>query len=65
MEYSHDNNVFKWSIFLKESGECIGRISCHAASSENPYVIDPNIRGVGWIIELKYRIWNGSGKGDA
>lgn len=55
MKHSHDNNVFKWSIFLKETGECIGRISCHEVSSENPDVIDPNIRGVGWIIEPKYQ----------
>ena len=35
MKHAKDNNVFKWSIFLKETGECIGRISCHEATSEN------------------------------
>lgn len=55
MKSSHDNNVFKWSIFLKETGECIGRISCHEAFLENPNINDPNIRGVGWIIDPKYQ----------
>ena len=55
MKYAKDGNVFKWSVFLKETGECIGRISCHEASVENPNITDSNIRGVGWIIDPKYQ----------
>ena len=55
MKHAKDNNVFKWSIFLKETGECIGRISCHEATSENSEITDSNIRGVGWIIDPKYQ----------
>ena len=55
MKYAKDGNVFKWSVFLKETGECIGRISCHEASVENPNITDSNIGGVGWIIDPKYQ----------
>lgn len=55
MKHAKDNNVFKWSIFLKEIGECIGRISCHEATSENSEITDSNIRGVDWIIDPKYQ----------
>ena len=54
MKYAKDGR-FKWSVFLKETGECIGRISCHEASVENPNITDSNIRGVGWIIDPKYQ----------
>lgn len=55
MKHAKENNVFKWSIFLKETDECIGRISCHEATSENSEITDSNIRGVGWIIDPKYQ----------
>lgn len=55
MKHAEDNNVFKWSIFLKETDECIGRISCHEATSENSEITDSNILGVGWIIDPKYQ----------
>ena len=55
MKHAKENNVFKWSIFLKETDECIGRISCHEATSENSDITDSNIRGVGWIIDPKYQ----------
>lgn len=60
MKYANDNNVFRWSIFLKEIGECIGRISCHEGHDEDENINDPNIRGVGWIINPKY---HGNGYG--
>ena len=50
MEHADDLNIFKWSIFLKDTGECIGRISCHEAHDEDSSITDPSIRGVGWII---------------
>ena len=33
IEHANDNDVFRWSVFLKETGECIGRVSCHEAVS--------------------------------
>lgn len=55
MKHANDNDIFRWSIFLKNTGECIGRISCHEASTENSSISDPEIRGVGWIIDPKYQ----------
>jgi RimJ/RimL family protein N-acetyltransferase len=55
MEYANDKNVFRWSIYVKETEECIGRISCHEAHDEDENIIDPSIRGVGWIIDPKFQ----------
>lgn len=55
MKHANDNNVFRWSIFLKETGECIGRLSCHEAHDEDESINNPNIRGVGWIIDSKFQ----------
>ncbi len=52
MEHALDNDVFRWSIFLKQTGECIGRLSCQ----ENDCGIeDANIRDVGWLISPDYQ----------
>lgn len=55
-EISHANDLdtFKWSVFIKDTGECIGRVSCHEGHDEDPKIIDDNIRGVGWYIDPKY-----------
>ncbi len=55
MKHAKDNTVFRWSIFLKETGECIGRISCHEAHDEDNNIDNPNIRGVGWIIDPNFQ----------
>lgn len=55
MEHANDKDVFRWSIFIKGTGECIGRISCHEASSEDDTITKPSIRGVGWYIDPKYQ----------
>ena len=55
MEHTNDSDVFRWSVFLKDSGECIGRVSCHEAKSEGYEIDDPSIRGVGWYIDPKYK----------
>ena len=55
MEHANDSDVFRWSVFLKDSGECIGRVSCHEAKSEGYEIDDPSIRGVGWYIDPKYK----------
>ena len=55
MKHANDKDVFRWSIFLKETGECIGRISCHEGHDEDENINNPNIRGVGWIIDPKYQ----------
>lgn len=55
MKHANDLDVFKWSIFIKETGQCIGRVSCHPANDEDNEINDPNIRGVGWYIDPKYK----------
>lgn len=55
MKHANDKDVFRWSIFLKDTGECIGRISCHEGHDEGENINNPNIRGVGWIIDPKYQ----------
>ena len=55
MEHANDSDVFRWSVFLKDTGECIGRVSCHEAKSEGYEIDDPSIRGVGWYIDPKYK----------
>lgn len=55
MKHANDNNIFRWSIFLKDTGECIGRLSCHEGHDEDESINNPNIRGVGWIIDPKFQ----------
>ncbi len=55
MEHANDPDVFRWSIFLKETGECIGRVSCHERQLEDESITNPNIRGVGWYIDPDYQ----------
>ena len=55
MKHANDNDIFRWSIFLKSTGECIGRISCHEANTEDTSINDPEVRGVGWIIDPKHQ----------
>lgn len=61
MEHANDLDVFRWSIFIKETGQCIGRVSCHPASDENCEINNPNIRSVGWFIDPKFK---GNGYGN-
>ena len=55
MKHANDLDVFRWSVFLKETGECIGGVSCHEAKSEGYKIDNPNIRDVGWYIDPKYK----------
>ena len=55
MKHANDLDVFRWSVFLKDTGECIGRVSCHEAKSEGYEIDDPSISGVGWYIDPKYK----------
>ena len=55
MEHANDKDRFRWSVFLKDTGECIGRVSCHEAKDENSEIDNPSIRGVGWYIDPKYK----------
>ena len=54
VKHANDKDVFEWSVFLKETGECIGKVDCHTANSEG-YDVDDSIRGVGWFIDPKYK----------
>ena len=55
MKHANDLDVFRWSVFLKDTGECIGRVSCHESKSEVYEIDNPSIRGVGWYIDPKYK----------
>lgn len=55
MKHANDKDVFKWSVFLKDTGECIGRLSCQERSTEDKEINDPSIRGVGWLIDPKHQ----------
>ncbi len=55
MEHANDPDIYRWSVFLKETNECIGRISCHEAHAEIKEIDDPSIRGVGWYLDPKYQ----------
>lgn len=55
MKHAKDLDVFRWSIFLKDTDICIGRILCHEARIEDDSIDNPEIRGVGWIIDPKYQ----------
>ena len=55
MKHANDPDVFKWSVFIKDTGECIGRVSCHKSSDEGYETDNPSIRGVGWYIDPKYK----------
>ncbi len=55
MKYANDPDIFKWSIFLKDTGECIGRITCHEAHDEDSSITDPSIRGLGWLIDPAFQ----------
>ena len=55
MKHSNDKDVFRWSVFLKDTDECIGRVSCQKYNDE-----DLTVRDVGWYIDPKY---NGNGYG--
>lgn len=55
MKHANDLDVFIWSVFLKDTGKCIGRFSCQEAKSDGYEVDDSSIRGVGWYIDPKYK----------
>lgn len=45
-----DENRFEWSIFVKETGECIGQINAH-----NREDLPCDAKDVGWYIDPKYQ----------
>lgn len=47
---ANDNDVFQWSIILKETGECIGQISVQEGETD-----DKSIRDIGWFINPSYQ----------
>ena len=51
MKNANNLDVFKWSVFIKETNECIGMVSCNKHNEIN----DPRIRDVGWYIDSKYK----------
>ena len=55
IKHANDKNIFRWSIFLKDNGICIGRVSCHEGHDEDASINNANIRGVGWYIDPMYQ----------
>ena len=50
IEHANDLDVYKWSVFIKDNGECIGRVTCQDIEKDTP-----SIRDVGWYIDPKYQ----------
>ena len=50
--HANDLDVYKWSIFLKGTDNCIGQINSHKLQTN---ISDPSIRGVGWYIDPQYQ----------
>lgn len=50
IKHANDPDIFEWSIYLKDTNECIGKIDYHEYSKEEDNVDDKSIRGVGWYI---------------
>jgi len=55
MKHANDVDVYRWSVFLKETNICIGRLTCHERSTEDSNIVDPCIRGVGWLIDPNFQ----------
>ena len=51
ISHANDKDVFEWSIFLKDTNECIGKIDYHEYSKEDNEINNLSIRGVGWYID--------------
>lgn len=54
MKRALEKDVFRWSVFLKDNLECIGRVSCHE-THEDGGITNPAIRDVGWYLNPKYQ----------
>lgn len=50
LEHAKDLNLFQWSIVIKDTNECIGKISVQEGNSNNL-----NYRDIGWFINPKYQ----------
>lgn len=49
LEYAKDNDVFQWSIILKNENKCIGQISVQEKGN------DKSVRDIGWFIAPEYQ----------
>ena len=47
---SNNDDVFQWSIFLKNTDIVIGYMSC-----QEELKTDSSVRGVGWFLDPKYQ----------
>jgi len=50
-----EKDRFEWSIFLKETGECIGQINAHTSKKENYDMENDEIKSLGWFINPKHQ----------
>ena len=55
MQHANDLTTFKWSVFSKENGECIGMVSCHEANSEDETIDNPDIRVLAGLLILNIK----------
>lgn len=56
VEEALNKDIYRWSIFIKETGECIGKVSSQKASKEFDDIDDDeSIRSVGWYIDPKHQ----------
>lgn len=50
VEHAHDLDVYKWSIFIKDTNTYIGKIMCQDNDE-----LDKSIRDVGWYIDPDFQ----------
>lgn len=47
---ANNPDVYKWSVFLRDDGECIGMVTCQDIEGQ-----PDSIRDVGWYLDPKYQ----------
>ena len=50
LSHALDNDVFQWSIVLKDEDKCIGQVSCQKIEGN----IDDSVRDVGWFLDSEF-----------
>lgn len=55
VNHAKDDDTFDWSIFLRGTDVCIGKISLHQAKVEFDEEENESNRGLGWYLDPKYQ----------
>lgn len=50
-----NNETFQWSIFIKDTKECIGQISVQEKEFDKDEIVNKSIRDIGWFINPRHQ----------